>query len=123
MLTPALPVPGMGLWREGMLSLRLPCAAGEEGLKDTQAGGELGPPCSSSCCSLGFLCELQSEDGRGSLLPGCSTGTRAHTFPLCSPELLPQPWSEPLAGGAPSPRGLRWLLLELVLGPVSLRAW
>lgn len=59
MLTPTLPVNGMGLWQEGMLSLCLPCTAGEEGLKDTQAGGELRLPCSSSCCSLGFFCKLQ----------------------------------------------------------------
>lgn len=86
-----------------MLSLCPPCAAGEDGLKDTQAGGELRLPCSSSCCSLGFLCELQSDDGRGSLLPGCRTSTRPYTFPLCSPGLVPQPWSEPLAGEARSP--------------------
>lgn len=105
MLPPTVPVPGMGLWPEGMLSLCPRCAAGEEGLKDTQAGGELRLPCFSSCCSLGFLCELQSDDARGSLLSGCCTGTWACTFPLCSPGLVPQPGSEPLAGGV---LGLLW---------------
>lgn len=82
-LTPALPVAGMGLWPERMLSLCPPCAASEEGLKDTlKADGELRLPCSSSCCSLGFLCKLQSDDGRGSLLPGCHTST--HLPSLCA---------------------------------------
>lgn len=89
-LTPALPVPGLGPWLEGMLSLCPPCAAGEEGLKDTHAGGELRLPCSSSCCSLGFLCELQSDEGRGSLLPGCCTGTRVGThLPFVLSGLVP----------------------------------
>lgn len=108
--TPILPVPGMGLWRGGMLSLCPPCAADEEGLKDTRAGGELRLPCSSSCCSLGFLCQLQSDDGRGSLLSCCSTGTWASTFPLCSPGLGPLPRSESLAGG----------VLSLLCSPVSI---
>lgn len=36
-------------------------AAGGEGLKDTHAGGDLKLLCSSSCCSLGFLCVAGDE--------------------------------------------------------------
>lgn len=67
-----------------------------------------------------------SEDGRGSLLPGCRTGLWAHNFPLCSPGLVPQPRSEPLARRGAEPPVVsseHQLLLEPVLCLVFLTAW
>ena len=126
LLSPPRPAdtPGQGCGRRRCSASCLSHAAGEEGLKDTQASGELRLPCSSSCCSLGFLCEPQSGDGRGSLLPGCRTGMQACTFPLCSPGLAPQHQSEPPAGEAPEPPVVssNRRLLEQVLCPVSLAA-
>lgn len=62
-------------------------AAGREGLKDTQAGGDLRLLCSSSCCSPAFLCVAGDEGLRSQ----ASTSTAKQGL---------------VVGEAPSPRSL-----------------